>query len=649
MLLRPAETATYFRLSETSPDGAHLSGVLQSGGTALSTPLPGISVTLSEVAGADPVILDQATTDSEGRFTLHSPRVTTPGIFFVTANLRSGTELITLLGPVLPSQATVNELTTAMTSYAMAQWLRSGGIRGDTQALRIAFGMYQNLVNPVTGASSLVLLTSPNADESNALRSTRSLANLIAACVADPDVADRFRSLTQEPGKPVPAGTLQAMANLARNPGQDVLKIDALTHLRPPFLPALERPPDAWTVAVKVNDSGDDNHLIGGVGFLVFDADGYAWISDNTVQGTPYSSRVLLVMQPNGMPASGVGGHPRSPIYAEGGILGGGYGLTIDPEGKIWVGNFGWGPETNCIYYPSPECGGSISLFTPGGVPLSGPNGIQGGPNRAQGMAADAAGNIWICSFGDDSVYVFLGGKTNDVASLKLYEGSQPFGLQIAKDGTAWVTSGGGISGTYPSTNSHVRLVGNQLEIISQVGFGKAIKGLSIDSLGNVWVASQGDSKVYAMSADGVLLGGFDGGGVDGPWGVTVDGEDNIWVSDFGPLGVSGYSSRISKLAGANPATRPPNLKLGDPISPSSGYTLPTAGSPVLLHNGTPLYGPGSLPAYDPLQRITMNAVDRAGNLWVLNNWKNRFLVDFFENPGGDGVVIFVGLAAPLP
>jgi hypothetical protein len=52
--------------------------------------------------------------------------------------------------------------------------------------------------------------------------------------------------------------------------------------------------------------------------------------------------------------------------------------------------------------------------------------------------------------------------------------------------------------------------------------------------------------------------------------------------------------------------------------------------------------------------RQTQAKPDMAGNVWVMNNWKpsafNDVLstpVDPSANPGGDGVVIFVGLAAP--
>jgi hypothetical protein len=47
------------------------------------------------------------------------------------------------------------------------------------------------------------------------------------------------------------------------------------------------------------------------------------------------------------------------------------------------------------------------------------------------------------------------------------------------------------------------------------------------------------------------------------------------------------------------------------------------------------------------MMRQTSAAIDQAGNIWTLNNWKPDFETDVRSNPGGDGVVIFVGLAPP--
>jgi hypothetical protein len=69
----------------------------------------------------------------------------------------------------------------------------------------------------------------------------------------------------------------------------------------------------------------------------------------------------------------------------------------------------------------------------------------------------------------------------------------------------------------------------------------------------------------------------------------------------------------------------------------------------VLLRNGLPVYADGT-ECLSPLMRATSCQIDQAGNVWVVNNWKPRFGTAFEPergNPGGDGLVIFVGLARP--
>ncbi len=630
----------------SSASATPLSGVVQTGGTTSTRPLANARVTLFEATPAQPTVLGQATTDASGQFLITSPKNTSSSIFYASADIGGGVEFVAILGPNLPPSITINELTTVAASYSMAQFYKSGVISSNSFGLQIAAGMNDNIVTSATGESSSVLLTSPNADETNSLRSTRSLANLLAACVHNRRVTVRFLTLTRPPRGGVPRNTAQALANLARNPGQNVESIYSLTRLANSYDPALVEMPDAWTVTIKVNDSGNDANLIGGLGNLVFDARGYAWITNNVVQGTPDSSRTMIVLKPNGKPADGTNGTALSPVTG-GGLLGGGYGITIDPQGSVWEDNFGWGECDGCK--PSRTGNGSVSQFTASGTPISGDNGYQGGPLRAQGMAADASGNIWIASYGDDSIYVFLGGDPNQSLGFQQYEGSQPFDLVLAADGTAWVTNGGGLLGEFPRSVAKYALVNGALQQQFVNYLGQALKGLSLDSQGNAWVTSQGENLIYEIGPDGTVLGKFSGGGIDGPWGATVDGEDNVWIANFGPLetGSDFTSGRLTKLCGINPAARPPGKKVGDPISPPTGYTVPSAGSQVLLHNGDPLYGPGSPPSFAPMMRQTKVGIDQAGNVWSLNNWKPDFDIDIAFNPGGDGVVIFVGLAAP--
>jgi hypothetical protein len=641
LLAGAAILLTAHGVSSASPRS--LSGVVQTGGTTSSQPLPDVHVTLFEATHALPAVLGQATTDASGRFTIPYRKSSSTSIFFVKADIGEGVEFVTVLGPNLPASVTINELTTVAASYSMAQFYRTGVISGDSFGLQIAAGMNDNIVASATGQSSAVLLSSPNADQTNSLRSTRSLANLLAACVNHPDVTASFFDLATPPGGLPPHNTAEALANLARDPGQNVDGIYALTLLSDLYSPPLVEIPDAWTVTVKVNDSGNDNVLIGGPGNLAFDQRGYAWVTNNTKQGTPYSSNYVLAFKPNGQPADGRNGTPRSPLTG-GGILGTGFGVTIDPRGSAWFGNFGWGDCDTCN--PSLDGNGSMSRFTLSGAPMSQPNGYQGGPLRVQGLGSDADGNIWISSFANDSVYVFIRGNPHQSVGFHQYDGSGPFDVAIAADGTAWVSNTGGLPfGDHPRSVAKYALVNGVLEQQFLHFLGQGLRGLSVDSHGNAWVASQGDSMVYAIRPDATEIGHFNGGGMNGPWDTAVDGEDNVWVANFGPL-ESGppFTGRLTKLLGVNP---PPGKNVGDPISPPTGYTVPSAGSEVLLHNGDPLYGPGAQPSFIPMMRQTSVVIDQAGNIWSINNWKPDFDIDVASNPGGDGIIIFVGLAAP--
>ncbi|HEY4263563.1 MAG TPA: hypothetical protein VGM98_25595 [Schlesneria sp.] len=634
-----------------SASAATLSGTVQSGGDLFKIPLGSTSVKLYEATQSTPIVVASATTNFSGQFTMNVPQTTSRTIFFVVADLGKSVQLVTVLGPNLPSKVMVNELTTVAASYSMAQFYKTGVIAGTSLRLQLAAMMNDNLVDVATGSPSQVLLAGPNADQTNSLRSTRALANALAACTVNRALAAYFLELTTPLGGPAPTSTPQGLANLARDPSRNVLLIYGLTKTWIPYAPGLLLAPDTWTIAVKVNNTGSNSFPFSGVGNVAFDSKGYAWVLNNVIAGQPVSSRFLVVLKPNGKPADGLNNTPTSPILT-GGVYGSGFGVTIDPSGSIWTGNFGWGGAN-----PTATGRGSVSQYSPTGVAISPLLGYQGGPVRVQGLQSDKIGNIWMCSFGTNSLCVFKNGNPATPATPAfLYDGAQCFDLQMAADGTAWIVSGGGFDGTYKSNVSRFSLSGTTLTKLSSVDFptGRAMKGASVDSLGNCWVASQGDNKVYVFSPSGALLTSYGGDiltNINGPWSVTIDSEDNAWVSNFGPLKpLSNFTStHVTKLAGANAATRPPGKKMGDPISPLSGYTLPSAGSQVLLHDGTPVYGAGGPPSFTPLMRLTNCVIDQAGNLWALNNWKPNFDYDAKPNgnPGGDGIVIFVGLAAP--
>lgn len=599
------------------------------------------------------MLIASATSDPDGSFSIEIPEIDADGVFFVVAGLGSGVELVAILGEDLPDFVTVNELTTVAAAFSFAQFFDDTAIRGDALALSIAAGMSANLAAVSSGESSTVMLSSPNGDETNSLRSTMNLANLIAGCVQIPAVhCPILFDLTTPPGGDPPANTVQALVNLARNPAVNVADVFAQSRAVEPYQPTLQMMPDAWTLAVKVNDTGSADTPFGGAANTVFDNRGYAWINNNAMQGTSLSAMSVVVLKPDGSPADGGDGTPRSPLTG-GGVLGAGFGISRNvQDGTIWVGNFGWGGDN-----PGPEGNGdgSVSQFAADGKAISPATGYDGGTDRVQGIVADRDGNIWSANYGNDKVVVFPGGNPDQSVAADLP--CHPFGVAIAADGTAWVSTVGGRlpnedqSCDENATVSHWRLDGGALTRLSLTEVGAELKGLDIDFNGFVWVASGGDDTVYRLDPDGNVVGAFQDGGIDAPWSIRIDDAGNVWVANFGVMDIVPPNNiyrdaALSVLAGPD---SPSGLPVGAPISPPTGYTLPSAGAPVLLSDGTPLSetGDGGQPAFTPLMRMVSVVPDRAGNVWASNNWKPNFTSDLIDDPGGDGMVIFIGLAAP--
>lgn len=632
--------------SSSTNNNITLNGTVTSGsGTPLA--IAGATVSIYRAQENPTAPIAEGTSDNSGNFVISVPADASGSIYYAVARKGSNIEMMALLGTALPRSVVINELTTVGSAYAMAQFFQNNLVVGPNLSLQIAAGMAENLVAAQTGTPSTVIQASPNADETNTWRALGSLANMLAACVqAFPNACTTL--FTQAPSlqSVTPTTTLQAMINIARNPGANVSALFTLSETAiasgyAPSLTAQQGPAsanpfqklDAWTLAVKVNATGSTSCPFGGPGNLVFDQNGYAWITNNVVQGTTGSASCQIVLKPNGQPADGANGTPRSPIIG-GGILGQGFGIGIDTRGHIWSGNFGWG-GVNPI--------GSVSKFTATGTAVSPAGGYVVGTDKVQGTISDQQNNIWLASYGNNSIIVLRDG--NPAAAFPPYVDANvgPFDIAIANDSSGWVTYTGS------STVSKFTLGGSGpvLQFTRAIGAGEKPKGVALDSQGNAWVGAASSSAVYAFSPTGAPLGVFGGRGLDGPWGVSVDAKDNVWVANFGQNINVGVRYSLVRLCGATVANCPPGKVMGDAISPPSGYTLPSAGSQVLLNSGDPLYGPGQPPSYRPLMRITSANMDMAGNVWAANNWKPEGIADLLSNPGGDGMVIFVGLGAP--
>jgi hypothetical protein len=439
---------------------------------------------------------------------------------------------------------------------------------------------------------------------------------MVAACVADTVHCDALRAAATPPGGAEPGDTLAALRNVVVHPAHGVLPLFAVSEAGPaPYAPARDVPPAAWTLALRFVGDGVS---LNGPGNFVMDHDGTMWVAVNYTYAPPgeeaCASGQLARFAPDG---SYVAGSP----YTGGGLSGAGYGIARDRFGDIWVSNFGFAAE-ECAEQPPHD---TLSRFSADGVALSPSGGYApAGVSWPQGIEFSPQGDLWVANCNNDSVTVVPDGDPARARSLTDLGVSKPFDVAFGSDGNAYVTG---------TASDNVAVVGPDGTPVAGSPFGGYHRpmGITADSTGSLWIANSGlvdlpcpDKHVDAVPppslgfidpATGERT-TFTGGGLVIPWGISVDGHDNVWVSNFG-------GERLSAFCGRDDSPHcPPGVGKGEPLSPDvTGFF------------------------FEGLTRSTATATDSAGNVWVTNNWK---IVPPEINPGGYEVVVFLGLAGPV-
>lgn len=657
---------------------ASLSGQVLGAGA----PIANSTVTLWAANAGAPKQLAQARSGADGRFTLTAP--TTPAdasLYLVAqggqpaANKAAGNNpaiaLISVLGSKPPAKVTINEMTTVASVWTNNQFVDGTAISGPALGLRIAAGNVPNLVDLETGGLGPVIQDPLNSSQTATLATFNTLANLLAGCITrvHGDACNKLFAAATPPAGVAPTNTVMAAQNIARNPSHQAGSLFALLDTfypipagklwRPvPFIPYLSFAPSAWTMSLVYAGGG-----LNSLGGIAIDGEGNMWAADNFLvgsQSTIFNSfgGGLSKIAPNGRPLS-----PMTVGFRGGGIDGPGFGIAIGADDKVWATSL---------------AGRNISVFDrKTGKPLSPGTGYNFGGQlgEMQGIITTPNGDVWaLDNQKDQIVYLpkgnatqgrILGRTVNDKPVDGTLQVKVPFHLAVDQQDWIWVTNSG--------SNTVTRFPASDPGKAEQIKVGFAPRAVAIDSLGNAWVAntvghpgtpeklalveakfkskaeslvedstSKADAAarmwidlfellikypggdVSMVRPDGTVVPPFDGGkSIIGPWGIAIDGNDNVWVAN-----ATGRS--VTHLCGARPANCPPGAKTGDPISPSGGYI-------------------------GGLQIITDVAVDPAGNLWVANNW-DRPDEGFKKVPdpalatrfGGNGTVVFYGVAKPV-
>jgi len=268
------------------------------------------------------------------------------------------------------------------------------------------------------------------------------------------------------------------------------------------------------------------------------------------------------------------------------------------------------------ISYTSPQTyigGTAITPLAPvsSGVAAQGYNNspltLASGFNTPSGVAADAAGNVYVTDAGNNAVKkIPVGGG----APVTIGSGfSNPGGVAVDAKGNVYVGDDG---------NNAVEMIplGTGTPVTLGFGFTNPF-GVAVDAAGNVYVADYGNNAVKEILASGgvpITL----GSGFNGPLGVAVDAAGNVYVADAGNNAIkkipAGGGTPVTIGSGfSNPAgvavDAAGNVFVGDQNNDALKEIPAGGGAPVTLGSG--FSSPAGV------------AADGAGNIYVADQFNN--------------------------
>jgi len=287
-------------------------------------------------------------------------------------------------------------------------------------------------------------------------------------------------------------------------------------------------------------------------------------------------------------------------------------GVTVDNAGNIYIADF----ATSVIRKVSTA--GIISTvagyatepmqYTGDGVPA-----VQSSIyilERHTGLAADAAGNLYIADTGHDRIrkvdkagmittvaghgssFPFFAGDDGPATQATLF---QPTGLALDGAGNLYIADTQNFRVRKVDTKGIIKTVAGNGQSGNSGDGGPATSatlsvplGVAVDSAGNLYIADQGTWSVRKVDTKGIITtvagdGMFGFGGMGGPatsatlatpYAVEVDGSRNIYIADNGNARVLEVASGIiNTFAGMGGQGGP----VGDGGPPSEASLIPNA------------------------------------------------------------------------
>ncbi|MGY8749820.1 MAG: hypothetical protein ACKVHR_17395 [Pirellulales bacterium] len=626
-----------------------MEGTLTLGGKAV----PDAKVTLWKTAGMDaPEAMIETLTDAEGAFELTNLGANEEGnIYYITTagGVHENVALMSVLGATPPQTIVINEMTTVASVFTSAQFINGVAISGNPLGVKIAADNAPNLVDPVTGTWGHALLDPINSTQNTTLARLNTLASMIVAfgTIADDAWRAAFLKAAAAGAGEIPKDTLAALTSIARAPWANPDGLFGLfdkaypqpkdgSRRNAPYVPYLAYAPNDFAMILSFAGGG-----IFAPGKLQVDAEGNVWSGVNWMPGSQSGvyhniGGGTIKLSPNGTALS-----PPITGFTGMGVDGVGWGTGM-AKNRVWVSSFN----------------GSIGVMDLDGRQVGKESDfpMAGKVGNLMGVGVADNGDVWIADATKNQLLHFPGGEPRNGKVVNVKGLKSPFGIAIDAQNRVWVSSS--------QSNIVTRFPADDPAKAESFEVGTSARGVALDSKGNLWVASNmspgfpapevpagtpvmkqfqlmtehmlpimARGTISATNPTGVLNmirpdgsqpapKGFTGDkGVFVPWGVSIDGNDDVWFGNF-------WGRGVGLMAGDDTQGHPQGTKIGD-----------------VIH----VFQSGSI------QMVTDVVVDQAGNTWVANNWNDVDAVVANKDParesttwgGGTGITVIYGVASP--
>lgn len=618
--------------------------------------------------------------EAGGKFTLNATLQSTGSILYIIAELNSANVvLLSVLSPNFQEQiaikgVVVNELTTVASAFTCAQFFNGLQLSGSLKGVTIAAKNAPNLVNPVTGIWGDILTDPFNITQNETLARLNTLAALITAygTVTAEGWQSEFLDYSTPVGGKRPGNTAEALIGIAQSPWAHPAELYNLfdkaypqpkdgfpakpnskvpvSRRSSPFVPYLSFVPEDFAMILVFGQGG-----ICAPGKLALDKDGNLWTGLNWMPGA--QNGVYQGIGGGLVKLDSTGSLVSPPVtgYTGMGVDGVGWGTAITNAGTCWTTSFNGAIGVYKLEDGSPVVDQVPEKLAETLTDFGGLQGIGVAPN----------GDIWIAGTSSNEMLYFPGGDLSKGKAVAILDKNQktllsaPFAASIDNSNRVWISN--------TNSKSLVRYTPSEEKVERFILAGGG-RGVALDSKGNCWVAcntspdfppttpTDGISIIEGFAlgyphlqqtlghknkTGSVFMIPFDTNPIDAidetthksdltpygdgelnaPWGISVDGNDDVWTANFMGRGVS-------FIAGASKSSRTQSSQTGDVIH--------------TIHSGS-------------IQMLTDVIVDQAGNLWCANNWNlPQTVMQAKPDPaystwgGGSGVIVIYGIAKPV-